>query len=865
LCDSNRCLFRYPAAVGGYIKGGYPMRKSAIIMISMVLVVLIGGSSWAEPSGKIFRYLSPMPGAGHVMPQSTLIFRPGDDLEISGAAWRSSMKVTGSVSGEHKGRWTTADDQKTVIFRPQRPFTLGETVIVSCGLETAGGKTIYKHSFDVASRIVSYEPDDYDQIDSDERDEPISIDSRDRSPLRTGSGKLADLCDTYSLPPDFPLFDITVCDEPADGKLFLATLPLRTDSVLVRYLVILENDGTPVFFRKMPARTFDFKKQPTGMLSYFLGRDEGDHFFAMDNTYSVVDSYTTANGYNLDMHELLMMPDGHVLLIGDEARKMDLSQVVDGGKTDAKVIGSVIQEFDSSKNLVFQWRSWDHIDYLDTHVALTRKGIRYCHTNAIEVDHDGNILISSRNIDEITKINRETGEIIWRMGGKGNEFTLKGDTQWFSCQHDIRRLDNGNVTIFDNGNFNDPVESRVLEYELDEVNKIATLVYEYRREPAMYSPSMGSARKLPGGNMLVGWGNGWEVDVTEVRPDGTVAFEMVFPNRANSYRAHKDEWEGVAAEPYAWADTTGGELWLHFTKFGDNDVDKFYVYRGTSPAPDWKAYVTAGNAVRIRDYEAGEPLYFRVTAVDGCGNVSPFSNEVKVTPEFTDEPVVTEALVKVMPSTLNLLSEGRWITAQIEFSGECGHQVSDIDRTCILFNDTILVDRTGGNGNIDKSAKKKLMVKFPRDEVQAILTGDCVMVKVSGFVGEFAFEAFDNIRIVSGDSSCAGDDDDSEGEKDPVEETRLDKVTGLRNCPNPFNPVTTISFTLPASSLVNLSVYDVSGRLVSTLVDRTLNEGTHDLTWDGKGANGAQVASGIYFYRLRTDREILTRKMILLR
>ena len=62
-----------------------------------------------------------------------------------------------------------------------------------------------------------------------------------------------------------------------------------------------------------------------------------------------------------------------------------------------------------------------------------------------------------------------------------------------------------------------------------------------------------------------------------------------------------------------------------------------------------------------------------------------------------------------------------------------------------------------------------------------------------------------------------------------------------------------------------LSIYDVSGRLVSTLVDRSLDEGTHDIDWNGRGANGVQAASGIYFYKLRTDGEVLTRKMVLLR
>lgn len=839
------------------------MRNLFVLMIAVILVAAIVNPVCAESSSEVFRYISPRPGARHVMPQSTLIFRPGTDLDGAGMAWTSSMKVTGSKSGTIDGRWKTADDRQTIIFRPDRSFESGETVTVSVGLNRDGGKTIYTHEFEIAKRLVSYEPDFFDQTGSDSQD--ISIVNDNRGSLLSGNGK-GNKCDppeTYVLPADFPVPEITVYGEPEDGKLFLANITPKMGAPGACYMMILENDGTPSFFRKMPGRVVDFKKQPCGLISYAWTKPGDDYFHTMDNTYSDVDSYKTVDGYPLDSHDFVMLPNGHVMLIADDPEIVDMSQVVAGGDTAALVIGSVIQELDASKNLVFQWRTRDHYDILDTNYDLTGRRIRYSHVNAIEVDHDGNFMISSRHMSEVTKIDRDTGEMIWRMGGPNNEFTLEGDTYWFSRQHDIRRLDSGHVTVYDNGNLNDPQESRGVEYALDEVNMIATRVWEFRNDPPIYAGSQGSTRRLPGGNTLIGWGNCRTVDITEVRPDGTVALELVLPPGLNTYRAFKDEWEGVAAEPYAWADTTGGELMLYFTKFGDSDVKKYFVYRGTNSAPDWKAYVTEGNSVRIRDFDAGEPLYFRVTAVDGCGNVSPFSNEVMVTPEFSDEPVVTEALVKVSPSTLNLLSEGRWITAQIEFPGGCGLSVSDIDRTCILFNDTILVDRTGGNGNIDKSAKKKLMVKFPRDEVQAILSGDNVTVKVSGFVGELAFEAFDCMKIVSVDSSCTDDDDD--GDEEPAEGTQKENIAEFRNYPNPFNPSTVISFMLPSSMQVNLSIYDVSGRLISTLADGAMSAGAHDIAWNGRGANGSQVASGIYFYRLRTDSEVLTRKMILLR
>ena len=126
--------------------------------------------------------------------------------------------------------------------------------------------------------------------------------------------------------------------------------------------------------------------------------------------------------------------------------------------------------------MIFQWRSWDHFKITDAteDIDLTAHTIDYVHGNSIEVDYDSHILLSSRHMDEITKINRQTGEIIWRFGGiksRNNQFLFINDLRTFSHQHDIRRLPNGNITLFNNGNLLVPRYSSSLEYYLDEQNK----------------------------------------------------------------------------------------------------------------------------------------------------------------------------------------------------------------------------------------------------------------------------------------------------------------------------------------------------------------------------------------------------------
>jgi hypothetical protein len=85
------------------------------------------------------------------------------------------------------------------------------------------------------------------------------------------------------------------------------------------------------------------------------------------------------------------------------------------------------------------------------------------------------------------------------------------------------------------------------------------------------------------------------------------------------------------------------------------------------------------------------------------------------------------------------------------------------------------------------------------------------------------------------------------------------------NYPNPFNPQTTISFDLPSEQKVRLSIYDISGRLIKTLVSESMEAGSHDVVWAGRDENGRGVSSGVYYYRIDTGIFSQTRKMTLLK
>jgi hypothetical protein len=90
-------------------------------------------------------------------------------------------------------------------------------------------------------------------------------------------------------------------------------------------------------------------------------------------------------------------------------------------------------------------------------------------------------------------------------------------------------------------------------------------------------------------------------------------------------------------------------------------------------------------------------------------------------------------------------------------------------------------------------------------------------------------------------------------------------ISDISNYPNPFNPTTTISFSIPNSENVNLSIYNIHGQKVKELASGSFERGKHSLVWDGKSDNGKNVSSGVYFYNLRTSGESITHKMILLK
>jgi hypothetical protein len=173
------------------------------------------------------------------------------------------------------------------------------------------------------------------------------------------------------------------------------------------------------------------------------------------------------------------------------------------------------------------------------HLADGRTAYDIVHINSVEAAGN-DVLISLRHTDAVYKVNRTTGAIEWKLGGKQTPDSLQvegdtgGSSLTFGGQHDARLLDDGTVTLHDNRT-GAQVGPRAVRYRIDDAARTATQIEQVTDEGAVLSLCCGSARRLPGGNWVMSWGyNGL---VTELTPQGDRVFGLRFGANLFSYRA----------------------------------------------------------------------------------------------------------------------------------------------------------------------------------------------------------------------------------------------------------------------------------------------------------------------------------------
>jgi len=309
---------------------------------------------------------------------------------------------------------------------------------------------------------------------------------------------------TDTLPSDLPRY-VASGPDPSPGYVIFAAGP---------YGLVIDNTGRVVWYRRFPyGPGLNFQAQPTGR--YYVRPptpDPADRepWLELDALGNVTRTFGCAGGLQPRFHDLIADTDGGYWVMCDEMRVMDLSAV--GGVPNAQVSGTLVQHLSGAGDLVFQWSPFDHFDITDID-SVSRAGpsVNWTHGNALDLDGNGNLLVSFRALNEITKIDTRTGAVLWRMGGLRNQFTFQGTpVPAFSRQHGLRLTGPTSFVLLDN--MGDPQGTRAERYAFDEGARTAQQVASYGSAPAVTAQLGGTTQDLPGGRTLVAFGNGGRVE-----------------------------------------------------------------------------------------------------------------------------------------------------------------------------------------------------------------------------------------------------------------------------------------------------------------------------------------------------------------
>ncbi len=406
--------------------------------------------------------------------------------------------------------------------------------------------------------------------------------------------------------------------------------------------LMVDDRGQVVWFRRLrgtSGRAMNFEAQTYRGEPVLTWGETPGQYVIFDASYREIARFGAANGYRGDHHEFLISPQDTALITIYDAVPMDLSSV--GGKKDGVAVQGVIQELDvESGKVLFEWRSLDHVGIEESYGKpgedADYPGLDYFHINSIDVDHDDNLLISARKTFAVYKVDRETGEVIWRLGGKKSDFEM-GEGTRFAYQHDARRQKDGTITIFDNGTTVFPngmpktvEESRCIVLELDEKKMKASLLSQYTHPDGLRADAAGNVQVLPNGNVFVGWGRARYS--SEFDHGGKLLFDSRLPEGSRSYRAFRFPWSGHPTDqPAAVAErASGGEVRVYVSWNGATEVATWEVVAGSDP----ERLEPAGSAPRkgfetAITFRTDEP-YVAVKARDRSGRVLGASEALKL-------------------------------------------------------------------------------------------------------------------------------------------------------------------------------------------------------------------------------------------
>ncbi|MCU1452504.1 MAG: hypothetical protein JWN46_650 [Acidimicrobiales bacterium] len=350
------------------------------------------------------------------------------------------------------------------------------------------------------------------------------------------------------LPADFPRWTTTRSGTPQAEWFGLAPISVASTAASGDYSALFDRNGVPVWWRRTDPHLF-FTYLPNGHVAWTTNAgtivEEG-----LDGRHVRVLKPPSGR---LDIHELQLLANGNYLVATNLSRVVDLRPI--GGPASATLDDPVIEELTPTGEVVWSWSTVDHIPVTESDPQWRTLALAapydVFHFNGIGTDGDGRVVLSYRHLDAVYDVDRSTGEIRWKLGGRARtgSLTISGDPVFaggsgFGGQHDARMLADGTLTLSDNGT-NRGRAPRAVRYSIATGGGTATMLEQVVDPANVRSRCCGSSRRLPGGNWVSSWGltttglaPGYGSGlVAELTPAGARTFGLSFQDDFFSYRA----------------------------------------------------------------------------------------------------------------------------------------------------------------------------------------------------------------------------------------------------------------------------------------------------------------------------------------
>lgn len=427
--------------------------------------------------------------------------------------------------------------------------------------------------------------------------------------------------------------------------------------------MIVDSSGNLIWFRPLSAdnakQAIDFQTQTLfgkPVLTWWQGTISGiapsklppgfslpgGHFVIYNDHYREIATVQAPAGFSTDEHELSITPQGDAYFIATKVVKANLTPY--GGPRDGSFEDPyVMEENIRTGKLIFSWNMAAHVPIVDSMVAAPTTSATTWdayHANSMEISSNGSqLLISARNTWGIYDVSRKTGQILWQIGGKQNQFSLPSSLitgpygSAFQYQHDAR-FTPGGISLFDDSGIGSPPDAgpygpgRGLIMNLNLQSHTASLADPpYYHDPALYPANQGDLQILANGDVLIGWGgeaqsNGQLISYyTEYSPSGTVLADYSLAGQDITYRAVSMPWVGLPlTNPAAAAIDTNGQTTVYASWNGSTQTVAWQLLAGPSRKSLSSVSVTARTGFETA-IPASTGLFYEVRAVDASGKV----------------------------------------------------------------------------------------------------------------------------------------------------------------------------------------------------------------------------------------------------